>query len=162
MLANNSFPYITADSFIIQSLSDTVVLTGHDQLPQKYIMEEEEQQYMQQWYMNMSSAIHLRFNKNNNSRIKTNSIRREEKSPHRPHRRGYFAAACFIHTEFSHLEPKVNGLTYQSAFRQFYNDELHVTSIMEKEHKSRQGGENVYENMDTCGVMCNPSCPPIS
>ena len=155
MLANNSLPYIESDSFIIQSLSDKVVLTGHDQLPKEFIMQSEEQQFMLQWYTNMSSAIHLRFDTNSlydpntNKKRAKNAFRRSER------RTGYFGAACFIHTEFTHAQPKVNGLTYQTAFTQFYDDTVNKSQTKLKK-------SNLYGNIDTCGVMCNPTCPPLS
>ena len=156
MLANNSFPYITADSFIIQSLSDKVVLTGHDQLPKEYVMEEEEQEFLQKWYKNMSSSIHMHFDTNDISNKKYEEIKKVERFPLSKRRTGYFGAACFIHTDFSHLQPKVNGLTYQTAFQQFYKDELRVNFQNREKNKG-----NVYGNLDTCGVMCNPTCPPV-
>ena len=47
MLANNSFPYIESESFVIQAQTDQVVLTGHDCWPADHMFESDEQVFME-------------------------------------------------------------------------------------------------------------------
>lgn len=100
MLANNSYPYVDVSSYIIQSQTDSVVLTGHDQLPSAYIGEEPEAEFMKEWHTNMTIAL-------------TSVISNSNKS-------GTFNVACFMHGSFSHVGPTINSLNFYEAFHNFY------------------------------------------
>eukprot|EP00605_Chrysophyceae_sp_TOSAG23-4_P002507 GSChrysophyteH1.ASY1.ANO1.2770.1 assembled CDS len=124
MVANVSFPYIQTPVFVVQSLSDKVVLQYHDMLPdvsaERRILREQEV-FLHQWQVNMTAAI----------------------SPAGPRKvSGIFAAACWIHTEFNHAQPIVNGLNYLQAFEKFYT------------------GDGDHVSIDECGdgILCNPTC----
>ena len=60
---------------------------------------------------------------------------------------GVFAAACFIHTGFQPTVGIVNGKSYLLAAAQWWSA---VKS-------SNVNG--VPFDIDTCGVLCNPTCP---
>lgn len=127
MLSNNSFPFISADSFVVQSQTDCTVLEGHDCFPGTYKYEAPEQEFMQQWHANMTQALA--------PLMKTNV----KGSP----RHGVFAAACYIHGGFTHSSPLINGISYNTAFNNFYFEST---------------DESGYKLQDDCGVMCNPTC----
>ena len=133
MLSNNSFPYIEVDSFAIQAQTDQTVLTGHDCFPQDYMFEPPEQQFMAEFSKNMSVALEPLLSKKGRRFI-------EKK------RTGAFSAACYIHGGFSNKQPLINGINYNQAFTNFY---FNYTSL----------DESFYKLEDTCGVMCNPTCP---
>tara|TARA_A100001015_G_scaffold293308_1_gene369754 strand:+ start:920 stop:2053 length:1134 start_codon:yes stop_codon:yes gene_type:complete len=136
MMANYSLPYIESNIFAVQSQTDKVVLTGHDCFPDEYKMESEEQDFMKIWYQNMSIALQPVLEKSSQSSLNIKT--------------GAFAAACYIHGEFSHTQPLINGINYLEAFSNFYFDE------------SMDGTEeSSYKLADDCGVMCNPTCPPL-
>ena len=65
----------------------------------------------------------------------------------REKRRGVFSPACFIHTSFNLSMPLIGGDNYMTAFSSFY-----FQSEKPVEASS-------YKLSDTCGLMCNPSCP---
>ena len=100
MLANNSFPYVQVDSYIVQSQTDSVVLSGHDQLPTQYITEQPEAEFMKEWHENMTIAL-------------TPALEAVGKS-------GTFQVACWMHDTFSHTGPTINGLSFYNAFNNFY------------------------------------------
>lgn len=131
MLANNSFPYISVDSFVIQTQTDQVVLTGHDCFPQDYMFEAPEQQFMMDFSKNMSVAL-------------TDVLAENPVDIGR--RTGAFSTACYIHGDFSHSKPLINGLSYNQAFNNFY---FNYTTV----------DESTYKLEDTCGILCNPTCP---
>lgn len=58
-------------------------------------------------------------------------------------RAGAFSAACYIHGGFTHSSPLINGFAYNAAFANFYEGLAPETYLLE----------------DSCGVMCNPTCP---
>jgi hypothetical protein len=60
-------------------------------------------------------------------------------------RNGAFNPACFIHTSFSNTNPLINGLSYLDAFSNWYFNRT---------------GPSGYKVQDTCGIECNPTCPP--
>jgi len=102
MLANNSYPYVSVDSYIVQSETDSVVLTGHDQLPKDYLNLQPEAQFMREWHENMTIAL-------------TPVVAAINKS-------GTFQVACWMHDTFSHVGPTINGLNFYNAFQNFYFD----------------------------------------
>ena len=57
---------------------------------------------------------------------------------------GAFNPACFIHTSFSFTSPLINGLNYIQAISNWY---------------FQTTGPEGYKLADTCGIMCNPTCP---
>mmetsp|Transcript_12734 Transcript_12734/g.21161 ORF Transcript_12734/g.21161 Transcript_12734/m.21161 type:complete len:390 (+) Transcript_12734:39-1208(+) len=131
MLSNNSFPYIASDSFAIQSQTDKVVLTGHDNWPEAYMYEEPEQEFMKAWHQNMTNAL-LPFT----HRAETTDFMKAT-------RNGYFAAACYIHTEFNHASPIIDDWNFYQAFENFYYDKT---------------PPDQYHLADDCGELCNPTC----
>lgn len=89
MLSNNSLSYIASDAFVIQALTDQVVLTGHDNWPEAHMYDPPEQAFMQQWYENMTVALQPLLTDHNQS----------PKKSFLPARRGVFGAACYTHGE---------------------------------------------------------------
>lgn len=57
---------------------------------------------------------------------------------------GGFSPACFIHTSFSASAPLLQGKNFLQAFGDWYFA------------RTPPSGYKLY---DTCGVMCNPTCP---
>jgi len=60
-------------------------------------------------------------------------------------RDGLFNPACFMHTSFSSSQPLIKGISYIEAFNNWAF--VHSPSI-----------PRVL--LDTCGITCNPTCPP--
>lgn len=106
MIANISIDYVETDIFAIQSQSDKVVLEYHDNFPGDYKMEPPEQEWMSEWSANMSFALELSLS--------------QPLTLTSPRKSGFFAAACYIHTEFGVSSPKILGLNFQQAFAIFY------------------------------------------
>jgi hypothetical protein len=121
MLANGSYPYVRSPVFITEAQSDQVVLTAHDWVPQAYVQLGPEQAYLGEWSHNMTSALAPAMASSRN---------------------GVFNAACFIHTSFSASAPRIDGLSYHDALRNWLFERPGPTHLM-----------------DHCGVMCNPTCP---
>lgn len=130
MLANNSIPFIESDAYAIQAQTDQTVLTGHDCWPQDYMFEAAEQQFMNDFSKNMSVGL--------NPLMSSDDSRRKT---------GAFSVACYIHGDFSHSQPTINGLNYVEAFNNFYFN--------------YDSDPNSYRLTDSCGVLCNPTCPII-
>lgn len=103
MIANQSYPFIQSDSFVIQSQTDSVVLTGHDTWPSDYMYETPEQQFMHEWHQNMTIGLSPLMNPFN------------KKS-------GVFAAACYTHGGFSHSGPFIKDMNFYDAFDYFYDN----------------------------------------
>eukprot|EP00823_Brevimastigomonas_motovehiculus_P006015 TRINITY_DN4726_c0_g1_i1.p1 TRINITY_DN4726_c0_g1~~TRINITY_DN4726_c0_g1_i1.p1 ORF type:complete len:382 (+),score=66.58 TRINITY_DN4726_c0_g1_i1:101-1246(+) len=101
MLSNNSFPFIAQESFVVQAQTDQVVLTGHDQWPEKYMYEKPEQEFIKQWYSNMTVALKPLLDQSDA-------------------RHGAFAAACYTHGDFTHSHPLLSGQNYYSAVANWY------------------------------------------
>lgn len=59
-------------------------------------------------------------------------------SPHH----GVFNPACFIHTNFYPDKPLLQGLNFLQVFGNWYFQRHGPTHLA-----------------DSCGVMCNPTCP---
>lgn len=134
ILSNISYPYIQADSFVIQSQTDSVVLTGHDNWPSDYMNEEPEQEFMTEWSTNMSVALKpLLELEEASSTLSSENIPRS----------GVFAAACYTHGGFTHSYPLIDDMNFYTAFGNFY---FHRTE------------SSKYKLSDDCGVMCNPTC----
>ena len=130
MILNVSYPYIQSDSFIVQSQTDQVVLTGHDNWPQDYMFEAPEQAFMKEWHANMTLAL-APLMAPERERVKT-----EQPSP----RSGVFAAACYTHGGFTHSYPLINGINFYEAFDRFYSNALPSSS---------------YKLADDCGNLKN-------
>lgn len=122
VLANNTFPYIVSETFIVESNVDKVVTTAHDWVPggQDPNWSAPVLEYFHEWAGNMTVGL-------GPSMASTS-------------KNGVFNPACFIHTDFSDSGPKLNGMTYLEAFEQW----LAGTAV---------------KLQDTCGVLCNPTCP---
>jgi hypothetical protein len=130
MVLNVSYPYIDSDSFVVQSQTDAVVLTGHDNWPSDYMYEVPEQEFMAAWHANMTTALAPLM------------VAEEEKSSPSP-RSGVFAAACYTHGGFTHSYPLIDGINFYEAFDRFYSGSSPSSS---------------YKLSDDCGEMCNPTC----
>lgn len=102
LLANNSFPYVTSETFAIQAQTDQVVLLAHDWLPQAYLALPPERAYMEEWHRNMTDVALAPMLDPTNART------------------GAFNAACFIHTSFSLSAPLIGGKSFMAAFSDFY------------------------------------------
>ena len=102
ILANNSFPFVTVESFIIEAQTDKVVLTAHDWVPldQDPHWSSEIKSYFEAWSYNMSTALQPSMNVLSKN--------------------GVFNPACFIHTDFSATSPIINGKNYLQAFQAWY------------------------------------------
>ena len=61
-------------------------------------------------------------------------------------RLGAFNPACFIHTSFNLTMPLIDGVNYMNAFSNFY-------------FRGEQVETKSFKLKDTCGLMCNRSCP---
>jgi hypothetical protein len=59
-------------------------------------------------------------------------------------RNGAFTPACFIHTSFSASAPLIEGVGFLQAAAAWY---------------SGASPASQYKLSDSCGIMCNPSCP---
>jgi len=131
LVANVSYPFVQADSFVAQSQTDSVVLTGHDCWPGDYMYEAPEVEFMTEWYMNMTAALA--------PLMQTDEASIDGSTP----RSGVFAAACYTHGGFTSTYPLINDMNMYTAFGNFYFN--------------RTGPEG-YKLSDDCGVMCNPTC----
>jgi hypothetical protein len=122
MLSTNSQPYVSSEVYVVQSQTDQVVLTYHDKWPEAHMNEAPELEYMEEWHHNMTAAL---------SPLQQSS------------RNGYFAAACYTHTDFQSTRPSIKGVGFMEAFTNFYYN--------------RTTAEG-YNFADDCGEMCNPTC----
>lgn len=96
MLSNNSYPWISAPSFVVEAQTDQVQLEAHDWVPAAWIAQPPEQAYLSAWKQNMSAALAPLLDP-------------------RVADRGAFFPACFIHTSFSFEAPLINGTSYVTA-----------------------------------------------
>lgn len=102
LLANNSFPYVRSEAFIIESQTDQVVLEYHDWIPKQQDpnWSNDVLAYMKSWKNNMSIAL---------------APAMDPSSPN-----GVFSPACFIHTYFTPTSPLLDGINYLDAFSAWY------------------------------------------
>ena len=105
ILANETFPFVSASAFITEAQSDKVVLTDHDWVPGKQDPKWSGtvKSYLSQWQHNMTSAL-------GPSMAPTS-------------KNGVFNPSCFIHTDFYSSGPSIKGHTYLSAFNSWYFEE---------------------------------------
>lgn len=129
MVANSSHPYMPAPVFITESLTDKVVLLYHDSMPNLPQWDSATLDYMSRWQYNMTVGL---------KRAATQA----------PYPAGVFTASCFIHTGFTFNTPIVQGMSFYQAAAQWY-------------YAISAGGPNPTLPFvaDTCGVLCNPTCP---
>ena len=102
ILANETYPYIESRVFVTQSQTDKVVLLYHDWVPDQdpqHSWSAEVLAYVREWSGNMSVAL--------DPVVATGT------------ENGVFAAACFIHTNFSADSPLVRGRNFLGAFYDF-------------------------------------------
>ncbi len=64
-----------------------------------------------------------------------------------PYPAGVFTASCFIHTDFSFNTPIVQGRSFFEVAAEWYEQVKKPTSA------------SFPFVADTCGVLCNPTCP---
>ena len=107
VLANNSFPYIQSEAFIVEAQTDKVVLLYHDWIPnQDPNWSKDVQRYFESWHYNMTIALAPSMNVNSKN--------------------GVFNPACFIHTKFSASGPFLDGKNYLQAFQEWFFGEGEV------------------------------------
>ena len=101
VLANNTFPYVKSEAFIIESNVDQVVTEAHDWVPSKQDPNWSPQVlgYFKEWQHNMTVAL-------------APSMAPASKN-------GVFNPACFIHTSFSPTSPILSGRSFYQAFAQW-------------------------------------------
>lgn len=102
MLSNFSLPFVQAPVFVTESLSDSVQLTAHDDIPEQFRTLAPELAYIDEWAANMSVALQ--------------PVLGAGSSP----AHGGFAAACWIHTSFTSTAPLIKGLSFLQAAAQWY------------------------------------------
>lgn len=93
LLANYSYPFVSAPSFIAEAQTDEVVLTYHDWIPSPW-SNEDALAYALRWRANMSQALG------------------GEKS--------IFFPACFVHT--SVVDATIDGASFVGAFEEWFFD----------------------------------------
>lgn len=140
MFSNYSWPSVKSRMFMVQAQTDQVVLEGHDCFPRDHMEEPEEQAFMQQWHDNMTIALQPFFS-DDPPMVSQDNMEK--------HQFGAFAAACYTHTTFSHDKPIINGMNMYQAFHNFYYQEKDTDPAS-------------FLVADDCGMMCNPTCPPLS
>ena len=124
MLSNSSLPFIKAESFVVEAQTDSVQLEAHDWLPPADRQFAPEQAYMAAWRDNMTQALA------SNLDVSVTSS-------------GAFNPACYIHTGFSTTSPLIRGISYLTAFANYY---------------FALSPASDYKLADTCGIVCNPTC----
>lgn len=102
MLSNYSLPFVQAPVFVTESLSDSVQLTAHDDIPEQYRTLPPEIAYIKAWEANMSAALE--------------PVLGVGSSPSH----GGFAAACWVHTTFTSSAPLINGLSFLQVAAKWY------------------------------------------
>ena len=63
--------------------------------------------------------------------------------PSQASRRAVFTPACWLHCNYSANRPLIDGRSFITAFNQFFT----------------MSTDYVQVHMDSCGTMCNPTCP---
>lgn len=140
LLSNNSLPYIKTPMFVVQSQTDEVVLNGHDCWPGSLMDDKPEQEFMQQWHSNMTTAVSPMMSSDDSAAHMEDGT----------YQYGVFAAACYTHCGFSHDGPFINDMSYMQAFGNFYHQ------------KRLKNGPETFKMQDDCGEMCGTSCPDIN
>jgi len=116
LLANYSFPYITAEAFVAEAQTDMVVLQEHDDFPGAgvpYPQGSPQEAYMAAWAANMTAALQPLMAPANA-------------------RNGVFNPACYIHTSFDASFPKIAGLSYIEAFTNWYSGAAGPSKLADK------------------------------
>ena len=134
MLANYSYPYVVTPVFIAEALTDSLQLDAHNQLPAADEWGPLAQAYIKEFSANMSAALQA---------VPVLSKDVVAEGAH-----GVFGVACFIHDDFTFSSPLIGARNFKSQI-------LAWLSL----------GDNVTRaclSLDTCGVMCNPSCSAAS
>lgn len=139
LLSNNSLPFIASEAFVIEAQTDQVVLLYHDSVPQPYLQQAPEQAYLEEWHKNMTEVALAPFLDLANERI------------------GAFNPACFIHTSFNLTMPLIDGVSYMTAFYNFYFRDQHAVETGTKTKTKTE--TKTFKLKDSCGLMCNPTCP---
>ena len=141
-----SYPYIKAETFIIEAQTDQVVLEAHDWVPSApTLCNNPELQYVASWRDEMLQHLneHHIFDLNN-------------------HHSGAFVPACYTHTGFDHSKPKITPTTSSTSLN-FYE------ALGNWYFKRTPSSE--YKLYDQCkpiddleqinaqqNIFCNPSC----
>ncbi|KAJ9460099.1 Pectin acetylesterase 3 [Diplonema papillatum] len=102
LLANNSFPFVSSESFAVEAQTDMVVLTAHDWMPgPPDLCNAPQQQYLSEWSGWMQAALQPLLEPANE-------------------RHGVFNPACFIHTAFNSSAPLIDGVSYITALGNWF------------------------------------------
>lgn len=131
VLANYSQGFIDNAIFFTQSKSDKVVLTDHDWVPVALQPWADVEPYIHAWQANMTQALGVVQARGESGAAK----------------RGFFAAACFIHTTFKPDAPLLpyqgKNISFTAAFDAWYS-----------------GGDDASIYLqDGSVVFGNPTCP---
>jgi len=126
LLSNNSFPYVSSGAFVSEAQTDLVVLQYHDWVPAAPLLcNAPEKAYVTAWSLQMRTALAPLMDPSNGNN-------------------GVFNPACYIHTEFYPQSPVIRGVTYVTAFGNWY---------------FKRTGPEGFKMMDACGdIFCNPTC----
>lgn len=121
LISNFSAPHVAAPMFVTEAQTDAVQLMMHDGVP---------------WWaaygkVNATNAFLLEWKQNQTMQMK-DTLKPGD---------GWFNPACFIHTEFSHTAPLIQGKSYSQAFAEWF-----------------AGGKPTVRLMDDCGILCNRQC----
>jgi hypothetical protein len=99
MLAHYSWPFVSTPVFVVQPLTDSIVLGSHCAVPVQLLSEVPQvASYVAAWQTNMSQALA--------------GIAAAGR---------VFAPKCMMHSAFSSERPQVSGATFLVAFREWYS-----------------------------------------
>lgn len=145
-LAAYAYPYIDADTFIIEAQTDQVVLEAHDWVPSPpKLCDNSELQYVASWRDEM-----LRHLTENNILDLTSS------------KSGAFVPACYTHTGFSSSSPLITpttsstSLQFYEAFGNWYYNRTDASSY--KLYDVCKEISDVNSIDAKANIFCNPSC----
>jgi len=133
LLPNITFPFITAPVFVSEAQTDKVQLTAHDWVDAISVQHHEPHvmAYLAEWQKNMTQALHCHVlgKCSNGCEAGQRSItaivdqlpNNDLMSMKPKLERGFFNPACFIHTEFTHVDgPWIGDYSYATALQEWY------------------------------------------
>jgi ribosome maturation protein SDO1 len=139
ILSNVTLPYVSSPGFVVQSQTDSVVLTGHDCWPEDNGYDPLPLTFMSMWHANMSQALDPLMHEEARDLADPANLGMAYKY-------GVFAAACYCHCSFTSSGPYISGSTYHQAHSAWYFQETNGASPDE------------FKLSDDCGERCNPTC----
>ncbi len=132
MFANASYDTLESELFVIEGQTDRVVLPLHNGLPAVWDKSSECRDDTSNCPQDMLDFMDVWRGEMMSSTAKVSARDRD----------GIFHPACLIHTSFKLEQPLIRGTNYLTAFTNWL---------------FKRGDAN-HNFVDTCGVMCNPSC----